>query len=70
MNKREVIEQFCKIQRQAQKHIGFDYAADCFCHESEGRNPNNYQNDCAALLFIKDAVSEKIQAEIQTGPGG
>jgi hypothetical protein len=65
MTRKDIIEAFCVLQRDAQEHIGFDHAADCFCslRTKETLYADNYQNDGAALEFIQKAVAEKIKAE-------
>ena len=67
MEKQEIIQAFCEIQRTAHEHIGFDTAADCFCHRSLPDDKTigtfSYQNQGFALEFIREAVAEKIARE-------
>jgi hypothetical protein len=66
MDKLEVIEQFCELQRKAHQHIGFDTAADCFCQHSNDNQLYDYQNQGKALEFIRLAVAEKITRDKHT----
>lgn len=65
INKEKTIHDLCVLQWDANKHLGFETAADCFCHHSAenygGRR--DYENQGFALQFIKDAVAEKIERE-------
>lgn len=71
MEAKEVIGRLCLLQGVVTEHIGFDYAADCFCKESGfwssddygGTFDEGYRNDGKALEFIEQAVREKIERE-------
>jgi hypothetical protein len=69
MKHTEVIERLCNLHSEAAGHIGYEFAADCFCGNGgfwhvEGYNPErDYRNDGRALQFIEAAVREKIERE-------
>ena len=60
MTKNEIIEALCQLQRTVSEHIGWQHAADCFCHQASKTYPGSYQNDGAALAFIVAAVQAQI----------
>ena len=66
MTHTEVIERLCKLHSEAAEHVGYEYAADCFCGEGgfwsvKGYNPKrDYRNDGKALEFMEAAVREKL----------
>lgn len=65
----ETMQRLCTIMGDAQEHLGWDHAADCFCGhggswEIEGYNPRrDYRNDGKSVEFIEAAVREKIERE-------
>ena len=69
MTRDETMQRLCIIMGEAQDHIGWDYAADCFCgHDGfwfvDGYNPHTgYRNDGKSVEFIEAAVREKIERE-------
>jgi len=64
MRQNEVIERFCALQKKVHDHIGYETAADCFCHMSSGL-PRDYQNQGKALEFIEKAVLSAIEEATQ-----
>ena len=56
MTKKATIIKLCRIQFRAANHLGWNFAADCFCND----NLDNYQNEGKALDFIDAAVNEKL----------
>lgn len=77
MDAKDVIERLCKLQRVAAEHVGFDHSSDCFCKQSGfwssddygGTFEQGYRNDGKALLFIEQAVREKIERELPNAGG-
>ena len=69
MKHTDVIQRFCKLMGEAQDHLGWDHAADCFCGHGgfwfvDGYNPHtDYRNDGESVEFIEAAVREKIERE-------
>ena len=66
MTKEEVIERFCNLQKEVSDVIGWQHAADCFCHLSLS---GSYQNEGKALEFIEKVVrKELVLHKMQTKP--
>ena len=71
MEAKEVIARLCELQARVGDHVGWEYAADCFCGKYglwgiggyDGTKANGYRNDGKALEFIEQAVKEKIERE-------
>ena len=62
MTRDETMQRLCIIMGEAQDHLGWDYAADCFCFKS-GFSESDYRNDGKSVEFIEAAVREKIERE-------
>lgn len=69
---KDVIKRLCKLQEKVASHVGWEYAADCFCGHGgfwtvhptyDGTFDQGYRNDGVALEFIEQAVAEKIERE-------
>jgi len=68
MDANEVIERLCSLQAEVHSHIGYGFAADCFCGKgglwgTEGYGGTvyeGYRNDGKVLEFIEAAVREKL----------
>lgn len=69
MKHTDVMQRFCILMGEAQEHLGWDHAADCFCGHGgfwrvNGYNPHrDYRNDGKSVEFIEAAVREKIERE-------
>ena len=69
MTRDETMQRLCTIMGEAQDHLGWDHAADCFCDHggfsnNKGYNPRtDYRNDGKSVQFIEAAVREKIERE-------
>lgn len=72
---KDAIERLCKLQGVVTEHIGYEYAADCFCggggfwgaKDYDGTFKNGYRNDGAALEYIEKAVAEKMARDRDEG---
>jgi len=62
MTRDETMRKLCNIMGEAQEHLGWDYAADCFCPNSR-ISESDYRNDGKSVEFIEAAVREKIELE-------
>ena len=64
MTRDETMQKLCIIMGEAQDHLGWDHAADCFCFKSQF-SESDYRNDGKSVEFIEAAVREKIKREIK-----
>jgi hypothetical protein len=65
MTKSEVITRFCMLaERVLRRKFSYGVSADCFC-SMLGRGLDNpeYRFDAKVLLYIEDAVNDKLKSE-------
>ena len=67
-NAEDVIERLCKLQSEVTEHLGYQYAADCFCGKGgfwestdyDGTHEHGYRNDMKSIEFIEQAVRSRL----------
>ena len=60
--KQDVIERLCKLAAKVGEHYEYQYAHDCFCHQSE-QSLMDFRFEEEILEFIEEAVESKIGGE-------
>ena len=64
LNREQLLTRLCALGKVVQDHLGYRYAADCFCGNNPlGTDPrNDFRWDAEVVDFIDDAVREKVAA--------
>lgn len=67
INREQVLTRLCALGSAVQRHLGYQYAADCFCGGNklstrEAAGP--FRWDSEVVDFIETAVRKRIQAAL------